>query len=318
MRALLVGYGLGLALFITACAAPTSLPTVTPTREGQITPYRSPTATQTATPLPPGTPTPLPSPTPTPRTYVIARGDELQIIARRFGITLDTLLTANPGIDPRMLKVGTALTIPASAPTPSGTLPAPTPAPAAVGQPNCITTPEGGLQCFVPVSNPQNQALENVSAIVRVGGANGAIISQPAASLLNILPAGARLALTAYFPPPAPTAYQASADLQAAIPVQAGDQRYLAARLENLRIDILPGGLLAELNSEIVLDAKNGTARQVWIAAAAFDSAGKVAGVRRWESNSPLNAGQRMPMIMRIYSLGQPIARVEAAVEARP
>lgn len=53
--------------------------------------------------------------------YQIQRGDRLYSLARRFGIPLDDLMSANPGIDPRRLRVGQSIRIPKSIPksTPS-------------------------------------------------------------------------------------------------------------------------------------------------------------------------------------------------------
>ncbi len=45
-------------------------------------------------------------------TYVVQRGDTLYDIALGFGITVDTLQAANPGIDPNTLSVGQSLIIP--------------------------------------------------------------------------------------------------------------------------------------------------------------------------------------------------------------
>jgi hypothetical protein len=59
-------------------------------------------------------------------------------------------------------------------------------------------------------------------------------------------------------------------------------------------------------------------ANQVWVAATAYDDAGRVVGVRRWESNASLPVGGSLPFEFMISSIGGKIARVEFAVEARP
>lgn len=47
------------------------------------------------------------------RTHVVRAGDTPYSIARSYGVKLALLLTANPGVDPRRLQPGQALTIPA-------------------------------------------------------------------------------------------------------------------------------------------------------------------------------------------------------------
>jgi LysM repeat protein len=69
-----------------------------------------------AQPLPPATVTPAAPPAPTTETkeYVIASGDTLGAIARKNGITLKAMMDANPGINPKKLKIGQKVQIPAS------------------------------------------------------------------------------------------------------------------------------------------------------------------------------------------------------------
>ena len=59
-------------------------------------------------------------------------------------------------------------------------------------------------------------------------------------------------------------------------------------------------------------------ASQVWVAGTAYDDAGRVVGVRRWEWDDGLAAGGSIPFEFMVSSIGGKIARVEFAVEARP
>jgi len=45
--------------------------------------------------------------------YVVTRGDTLAVIAKKNGVSLKALREANPGVDPRKLKIGAKLQIPA-------------------------------------------------------------------------------------------------------------------------------------------------------------------------------------------------------------
>lgn len=53
------------------------------------------------------------SSSPRPRTYVVKSGDMMTGIARQFGVKLSALQAANPQVDPRRIKVGQTLNIPA-------------------------------------------------------------------------------------------------------------------------------------------------------------------------------------------------------------
>ncbi|GAB4213167.1 MAG: hypothetical protein OHK0012_08780 [Synechococcales cyanobacterium] len=52
-----------------------------------------------------------------PRTHTIAAGDTLATIARRYGISVNQLQSANPGLDSRRLTIGRAVRIPGTAPS---------------------------------------------------------------------------------------------------------------------------------------------------------------------------------------------------------
>ncbi len=89
---------------VAALPTPTPIPVVTPT------PFFTPTPT----------PTPLPTatPTPTPRPYlehVVARGESLYTIARRYGTTVRELVEFNELEDPDFLRVGQVIRIPLDA-----------------------------------------------------------------------------------------------------------------------------------------------------------------------------------------------------------
>jgi LysM repeat protein len=86
-------------------------PTILPT--GMLTPYHTVTsspisATSTIVVVIPVTP----APTATPFLHTITNDDTMLGIAYQYGITLEELQTANPGIDPHFLSVGKQLVIP--------------------------------------------------------------------------------------------------------------------------------------------------------------------------------------------------------------
>jgi D-alanyl-D-alanine carboxypeptidase/D-alanyl-D-alanine-endopeptidase (penicillin-binding protein 4) len=86
----------------------------------------------TPTPAPAASPTSAaPSARPTavaadagPRTHRVAKGENLTVIARRYGITLNALVAANPKMSPRRLMPGVELSVPVAAPSDDPTPPA--------------------------------------------------------------------------------------------------------------------------------------------------------------------------------------------------
>ncbi len=96
--------------------APAAAPTAQPAQPAPAV-QRMPLAASVA-PAPPSTP---PSPAPAPksakdpatRSHVVKSGDTPATIARQHSVKLEALLAANPGLDPKRLKIGQTLNIPA-------------------------------------------------------------------------------------------------------------------------------------------------------------------------------------------------------------
>ena len=58
-------------------------------------------------------PSPTEPPAPTPQVYVVAKGDTMSKIAKKFGVTVQQIMAANPKIkNPDRIKVGDQITIP--------------------------------------------------------------------------------------------------------------------------------------------------------------------------------------------------------------
>ena len=99
-----------------AAATPAAASTQTAATE----PPATATAVETPTEAPP-TSTPPPAATNTPaslgQTYTVVEGDIPVTIAEKFGITVEALMAANPGVDPTALYIGQVLIIP---PKPAG------------------------------------------------------------------------------------------------------------------------------------------------------------------------------------------------------
>lgn len=260
--------------------------------------------------------TPLPSPTPF--TYTIKAGDTISSIALQFGVSMDDLQAANPEISANAMSIGQVIKIPSDPANPSGE-PTPTPAPFTVEQIQCYPTTDKGIWCFVLVHNDFPDPMENISAqVTLVDAANVSLASQTALLPLNILSPNTSLPLAVFFPPELP--FNAKPQVQAltAIRLLPDDERYIPATIMNTLVLVNADGHSARVNGMVFSESQDRVANDVWVAATAYDDAGRVVGVRRWEWDNGLAAGGSIPFEFMVSSIGGKIARVEFAVEARP
>ena len=305
-----------LLLALAACEpAPTASPDL-----GTAAPYQTVSPTRTLTVIPALTEISLP--TATTYTITVVQGDTMISIAQHAGVSLEALQAANPGVSPGALAVGTKLVIPAGNAVPGE--PTPTPAALPVRQARCWPEMTGGRWCLALVQNDYAETLENLSAQFTLLDAGGQeIASQVVYGLLDILPPGASMPLAAHF----------TVQVQAAGPVEAntsvrvqvltairllpGDARYLSVSLANTLVRVEASGQIAEVSGQVWLSGA-GTAKTLWVLASAFDAAGNVIGVRRWESATALTAEAPVTFDFQVSSAGPGIARVEFLAETRP
>ena len=260
--------------------------------------------------------TPLPSPTPF--QYTVAAGDTLSQIAEKFSVSLDSLLAANPGVDPNAMSVGSVLKIPSGQQNASGQS-TPTPVPLPVDQVACHPTSDRGAWCFALLHNDSTDRVENVTArLTLLDSAGKLLIGQTALLPLDILPPGQALPLSVYFPPDVPLDAKPQVQMLTAVRLLPGDQRYLPAGIGDTLVSIDWSGLNAQARGVVTLPKDSKPAGEVWVAAVAYDAAGNVVSVRRWESSTGLAAGGSLPYSFVISSIAGKIERVDFAVEARP
>jgi LysM repeat protein len=259
-----------------------------------------------------------PLPTPTPFTYTIQQGDTISSIALKFGVSMDDLMAANPEVSPNAMSVGQVINIPSNPENPSGES-TPTPASFTIQQIECYPTADQGMWCFVLVHNDFPDFMENVSAQVTLVDSNNVTLeSQTALLPLNILPPDTSLPLMVFFPPEIPPDAQPQVQVLTAIRLLPGDERYLPATINNTLVQVNADGRSARVNGQVLLPGEAKAANQIWVTGTAYDQAGRVIGVRRWDSNAGLAPGGSLPFSFMVSSLGGRIERVEFAVEARP
>ncbi len=259
-----------------------------------------------------------PLPTPTPFDYRVAAGDTLSQIAEKYGVSLDALIAANPGVDPNAMSVGAMLKIP-SGQQAAAVDSTPTPVSLRIEQAACHPIGDGGAWCFALVHNETTTPVENVTAQFELTDANGHPAgSQAALPPLDILGAGQSLPLSAYFAPEVPRDVKLQVVILTGVSLLPADPRYLPAAVGNSLVSVNWSGLTAQVSGSVTLPGNAKPAGLVWVAAVAYDPAGNVVGVKRWESNAGMAPGGSLPFSFMISSVAGRIERVEFAVEARP
>ncbi len=257
-------------------------------------------------------------PSPTPFQYTVSAGDTLSQIAEKFNVSLDAVLAANPGVDPNAMSVGSVIKIPGGQQNISGES-TPTPVPLPVDQVACHATSDRGAWCFVLMRNDTTDTVENVTArITLLDAAGKSIAGQTALLPLDILAPGQSLPLSAYFPPEVPLDVSPQVQILTGDRLLPGDQRYLPASIGSTLVTVDWSGLNAQVHGVIALPGDSKPAGEIWVAAVAYDEAGGVISVRRWESNAGLAPGASLPFSFSISALAGKIERVDFAVEARP
>jgi hypothetical protein len=299
---------------LTACGANDPIPPdLSPVI---LNPYPSPTITPAVERAPSAAPILIPTPTPFP--YTIALGDNLTSLAKKFNVTVDDLLAANPAVYPQALRVGDTLNIP-SVSANSTSEPAPTPAVSDPPQADCYPSADQGLWCLALIENPYPEPLENITAQIDLIDASGAsVVSRRGVAPLNILPAGKNMPIGIFFPVPINGSIMPRVNILTAIRLTPDDARYIPAQAENVLVSVDWSGRAAEVSGEARLLKNDRTAKQVWVLAVAYSAGDRALGFRRWEWSGDLTGAGALPFRLSVYSLGGGIARVDVIVEARP
>ncbi len=258
-----------------------------------------------------------PIPTSTPFIYTIKSGDTFSTLAEQFKISQDELRAANPDVSPNSMTIGATLIIPESSATKAdGSTPTPVPAASRVTQTVCHPSASGGLWCFALIQNGTTDFLENVSAqITLLDEGNNVLASQTAFMPLNIIAPTSSLPVYVFFAGEFPANVSIQVQVLSANQLPSNNQRYLAATIQNAVAQI--NGRSAQLSGQILLPAESKAATVVWVAAVAFDSQGRVVGLKRWEGGA-IQPGGNLSFSFFVSSLGSAVDAVEFFIEARP
>lgn len=186
-------------VILTACGEViTPQPTVVTSPMGTLTPVLTPTPRPTATaPLVPPAATATPTITSTPVAHVVQEGETLLSIAFDYGVSVQTLQTANGIENPQLLQVGQRLIVPtgeeATGTTSGLLLPTPTPLPFGVQGIAFYETPVGSLWCLGEIVNTTDFTLTNVQVHVMLfDAAGGPLTEADAFAAADLIPPGER------------------------------------------------------------------------------------------------------------------------------
>lgn len=297
----------GFVLLTTGCnIQPGSRADSTLTIAPPLNPYQS--TTKTPAPL---TPTSAFStvepnlPTPTPFKHAIEPGETLYGIAIKYNVSFDRLVSANPGLDPRLLTVGTEVIIPL---TDEESPPTPTPYPIISEKPACYPTTDGNLYCYALVENDQNISLENISLAFNIFNEDQELVrSQIGFSPLNTLFPGQKIPIGALIPDTAADQDLITTTLLTAYPSNLQNPLVL---ISDHSLEYFQENTNAHVMGTYEILVEDVEGRQVWVVGVGYHQ-GKPVAVRKWISTIDIEQGSPYPFDFYLYSLGPEIDSVQ-------
>jgi len=299
---------LGIMIMLTACApgsqnAPISTLTIAPPQR----PYQS----KTSTPIIPTATVPLPTaqpliPSATPFNHTVQPGDTLYGIAIQYNVSLDKLVSANPGVDTSLLSIGTKLVIPFSE---EDELSEPTPTPYQVPftEPVCYSTKDGGIWCYLLVENTQNLVIENLSASFNLYDEKQELVqSVVAIPPLNMLFPDQKIPLSAFIKPAQIDQYRVTGTLLTALPSERTEP---LTAITDYSVKYTQENKVAQITGVVEVLAAKVEGNQIWIAAIGLND-GVPVGIRKWTSEDSVDPETAYPFDIQLYSLGPRIDQV--------
>ncbi len=241
-------------------------------------------------------------------------------IALEYGLSLDQLLAANPGVDPHFLSIGQELSIPG----PEGEisqvlLPTSTPLPVPHSGTVCRRVPSGWLRCIVTFVNDRSGPVEGLTARVTLVGEDGASLgSRLAYAPLNRLPEGGKMPLMTSFERSVPDPAGVVVELLSAVESGAAENRYLGVKLSDLSRQPLDSGRRWRVEGRVELEGDELPDQvRVSVLAAGLDDEGRIVGFTKWEPEE-VEPSEPFRFEVMVHTLGAPIEDVFLLVEAAP
>ncbi len=302
-------------VFLSGCggessSAPISTLTIAPPQN----PYQSKTSTPAAPTATISIPTEQPLlPTATPFKHSIKDGDTLYGIALQYNISLDRLVSANPGVNTSILVIGTELVIPFSEDD-DLIVPTPTPFPIPITDPLCYSSRTGGAWCILIAVNNQDIVLENITVAINIYDSSQTLVNSFAAiPPLNYIFPDQSIPLAVFINTKLPESFQASSVLLTSLP--SGDTNQLTEITQQFFL-YREDNKIADVSGSVKTIDPNPKGKQIWIAAVAF-SEGLPVGIRKWISSGDFVTNQEISFEFVLYSLGPPIDKILLYSELR-
>ena len=297
----------GIGLIAAGCNIQSGTKSITTlTIEPPSNPYQS----TTETPPPPTATIPLPTdipiiPTPTPFIHIVQQDETLYGIALNYNISLDRLVSANPGLDSSMLSVGTEVIIPLA--EEENSPPTPTPYPLLLDSPHCFPTTAGDLYCYVLITNNQNISLENISLTFNLYNEDQELVeSQIAFAPLNTLFPDQSIPIGALIPDTQVDQNRISTTLLTAYPSNLQDPLVI---ITDYSLEFASENTVVQVKGDFEILEAGLIGRQVWIVGVGY-SEGQPVAHRKWietdrEQSNPYSFD------FLLYSLGPEIDQVQ-------
>jgi LysM repeat protein len=256
----------------------------------------------------------LPSSTPEPVTYTVVAGDSLSTIAFRYGVDLNTLILANPGVNANAMPIGMKLVIPpvgnAGGNNSSSTAGLPTPVINSDMKPDCYPFEDGQWICFLFMHNSLDENIGHITGQVKMTGSS---ISFSATCPLDVVPAGEMIPLIAWIKGIEIKPEAMTGSLTSAITIDQAEAHYEGIQVTH-HAETYPTDRRSAIIDGTLSPSASGILR---VLAYALDSQGHVIGFRVWESNDSVQSGMEQPFQIHLYSLEGAITSIHLLAQIR-
>ena len=219
------------------------------------------------------------------RIHTIQADDTLLDIAIRYDISLESLLLANPDVDPRALQIGQQLTIPNIDDSTEETT-RPAPVPLIVSSPECYPTSTDSALCIGLIRNNQPQPVEQISLSVAIER-DAAVIQESTVVIEQsfVEPGGIAPYRAIFNGVEAEEVERVVVTLQSAVLTNTINDRF--ANLDIKNDSLVQDGNRFIFSADIV-NVGERTSQSPRLILTLLDADDRVYGYRIWEGNAPL------------------------------